>query len=141
MDYRPLCCVWYLTLCSVIIYSHIHLIHSMEELDNLPSPKVRDNYASWPSLELMGLNLMLVSLKVVLATSSSLECGFSKELFIRWAPDPRNSIILTTTSSPNSFATRVAQLAKSRSGDRTISCMVRWFISCCRMQSLSCPTP
>ncbi|KAF1333779.1 Cleavage and polyadenylation specificity factor subunit, partial [Globisporangium splendens] len=81
-------------------FSHIHLIHSLEELDNLPSPKV------------------------VLTTSSSLECGFAKDLFIRWAPDQRNSIIFTCTSAPNSFATRVIQLGNDRSGDRTLTCMV-----------------
>uniref|UniRef100_K3WHC0 Cleavage and polyadenylation specificity factor subunit 2 n=1 Tax=Globisporangium ultimum (strain ATCC 200006 / CBS 805.95 / DAOM BR144) TaxID=431595 RepID=K3WHC0_GLOUD len=81
-------------------FSHIHLIHSLEELDNLPSPKV------------------------VLTTSSSLECGFAKDLFIRWASDQRNSIIFTCTSAPNSFATRVIQLGSNRSGDRTLTCMV-----------------
>lgn len=81
-------------------FSHIHLIHSLEELDNLPSPKV------------------------VLTTSPTLECGFAKDLFLRWAVDPRNSIIFTGSSPPNSFAARVIELTSDRSGDRTMTCTV-----------------
>jgi cleavage and polyadenylation specificity factor subunit 2 len=100
---------------------HIHLVHTLEELDNLPEPKVpckisspwsyhRTNraYASWTE-------------QVVLTTSPSLECGFSKELFVRWAPEPRNSIIFTTTSPPASLASRILKLVKNPTGDRTIS--------------------
>ena len=28
---------------------------------------------------------------VVLTSCASLECGFSRELFVRWAPNPRNT--------------------------------------------------
>lgn len=58
---------------------------------------------------------------MVLTTSPSLECGFAKELFVRWAPEPRNSVIFTTTSPPASLASRVLQLVKNPTGDRTIS--------------------
>lgn len=61
---------------------------------------------------------------MVLATSPSLECGFAKDIFIRWAPDPRNSIIFTSTTPETSFASRVLKLAKGPSAEKTISCTV-----------------
>lgn len=76
-------------------FTHIHLIHSMEELENLPSPKV------------------------VLATSSSLDCGFAKDIFIQWAQDPRNSIVFTTSAPPSSLAARVLDNVKR--GKRSIT--------------------
>lgn len=33
--------------------------------------------------------------KVILASNADLESGFSREIFIMWASDPKNSIILT----------------------------------------------
>jgi len=61
---------------------------------------------------------------VVLATSPSLECGFAKDIFIRWAPDPRNSIIFTTTTPEASFASQVLHIAKDPSAQKVISCTV-----------------
>ncbi|KAF4027690.1 Cleavage and polyadenylation factor 2 C-terminal [Phytophthora infestans] len=81
-------------------FTHIHLVHTLEELDALPNPKV------------------------VLATSPSLECGFAKDIFIRWAPDPRNSIIFSSTTSETSFASRVVKLSKDPSAEKNISCTV-----------------
>ncbi|KAJ0405265.1 hypothetical protein ATCC90586_009772 [Pythium insidiosum] len=78
-------------------FSHIHLIHTMEELDSLPSPKV------------------------VLATSYTLEDGFAKELFVRWASDSRNSIIFTQTLPPSCLASRVLHAVMDDAGDRTVS--------------------
>ena len=74
--------------------------------------------------EFASLTLFL-HFKVVLATSPSLECGFAKDIFIRWAPDPRNSIIFTSTTPKTSFASRVQELAKGPSTEKTISCTVR----------------
>ncbi|TDH68560.1 hypothetical protein CCR75_005669 [Bremia lactucae] len=81
-------------------FTHVHLVHTLEELDALPNPKV------------------------VLATSPSLECGFAKDIFIRWAPDYRNSIIFTSTTPDMSFASRVQKLTKDSSEKATISCSV-----------------
>ncbi|GLD93417.1 hypothetical protein PINS_up002009 [Pythium insidiosum] len=78
-------------------FSHIHLIHTMEELDSLPSPKV------------------------VLATSYTLEDGFAKELFVRWASDSRNSIVFTHVLPPSCLASRVLHAVMDESGDRTVS--------------------
>ena len=61
---------------------------------------------------------------MVLATSPNLECGFAKDIFIRWAPDPRNTIIFTSTTPETSFAYRVLTLAKGPSAQRNISCTV-----------------
>ena len=61
---------------------------------------------------------------MVLATSPNLECGFAKDIFIRWAPGPRNSIIFTSTTPETSFAHRVLTLAKDPSAEKHISCTV-----------------
>lgn len=42
--------------------------------------------------------------KVVIATDSSLSCGLSKELLLKWGGDPRSRIIFTDESDRGSFA-------------------------------------
>ena len=42
--------------------------------------------------------------KVVIATDSSLSCGLSKELLLKWGGDPRSRIIFTDESDKGSFA-------------------------------------
>ena len=42
--------------------------------------------------------------KVVIATDSSLSCGLSKELLLKWGGDPRSRIIFTDESDKSSFA-------------------------------------
>ena len=61
-------------------FRHLRLCHSMNELAKVPSPKV------------------------VLASCPDLESGFSRELFIQWAHNPTNSIILTTRTAPGTLA-------------------------------------
>jgi cleavage and polyadenylation specificity factor subunit 2 len=61
-------------------FRHLRLCHSMSELAKIPSPKV------------------------VLASSPDLESGFSRELFVQWAHNPTNSIILTTRTAPGTLA-------------------------------------
>eukprot|EP01051_Picozoa_sp_SAG22_P002033 SAG22_NODE_86_length_21440_cov_288.248700_20_plen_228_part_00 len=41
---------------------------------------------------------------VVLATTASLETGFARDLFLRWAPHPRNLVLFTTRTHPDSLA-------------------------------------
>lgn len=53
-------------------FRHVKLCHSMAEVSKVPSPKV------------------------VLASLPDLEMGFSRELFATWAPNSKNSIILTS---------------------------------------------
>lgn len=61
-------------------FRHLRLCHSMNELAKVPSPKV------------------------VLASCPDLECGFSRELFIQWAQNPTNSVILTARTAPGTLA-------------------------------------
>jgi len=71
-------------------FSHINLLHSLEELEKLPSPKV------------------------VLTTSNNLEYGNSLELFLQWAEHHQNTIIFTTRVSPNSIADKILKQKKIR---------------------------
>lgn len=61
--------------------------------------------------------------QVVLATSASLECGYAKETFIKYAADVRNSIIFTTTPPPRSFGARVLDMNK-QNNSRVVTCSV-----------------
>uniref|UniRef100_A0A182NLA6 Cleavage and polyadenylation specificity factor subunit 2 n=1 Tax=Anopheles dirus TaxID=7168 RepID=A0A182NLA6_9DIPT len=61
-------------------FKHLRLCHTMADLAKVPSPKV------------------------VLASSPDMESGFSRELFIQWAPHANNSIIVTSRSSPGTLA-------------------------------------
>lgn len=51
---------------------HLQLCHSINEVQKVPGPKV------------------------VLASQPDLDSGFARELFLMWAPNPQNSIILTS---------------------------------------------
>ncbi|KDO26595.1 hypothetical protein SPRG_07999 [Saprolegnia parasitica CBS 223.65] len=62
---------------------HVNVIHSLEELDKLPSPKV------------------------ILATSPSMTQGFAKDLFVQMAPHPNNRILFVTTPPASSLAAQV----------------------------------
>ncbi|XP_022244623.1 cleavage and polyadenylation specificity factor subunit 2-like isoform X2 [Limulus polyphemus] len=66
-------------------FKHLQLCHSLPELNRVPDPKV------------------------VLASSPDLECGFSRELFIQWCTNPRNSIILTNRTSPGTLGRQLIQ--------------------------------
>lgn len=52
-------------------FRHVRLCHNLSELANVPNPKV------------------------VLASTPDMESGFSRELFVQWASNPSNSIIVT----------------------------------------------
>ena len=66
-------------------YANINLLHSMEDLDKLSSPKV------------------------VLATSASLERGYGRQLLLKWGQDPNNMIIFTGRSPHGSLAWQISQ--------------------------------
>jgi len=40
----------------------------------------------------------------VLVSVPDMECGFSRDLFVMWAPNPLNSIIFTTRTSPGTLS-------------------------------------
>lgn len=61
-------------------FRHMKLCHNMNELNNLPSPMV------------------------VLSSTSDMESGFSRDLFVQWASNSVNSVIITSRSSPGTLA-------------------------------------
>lgn len=61
-------------------FRHLTLCHSLADLARVPSPKV------------------------VLCSQPDLESGFSRELFIQWSKDAKNSIILTYRTTPGTLA-------------------------------------
>ena len=68
---------------------YLTLCHSIEELHALrPGPKV------------------------VLSSFGSLECGASRHLFVEWASDPRNLIILTDRTEPGTLSREVEDLSR-----------------------------
>jgi len=64
-------------------FKHITLCHNLKELEKIPEPKV------------------------VLASCPDLESGFSRDLFIQWAGNPKNSVIFTFKTAPTSLARRL----------------------------------
>lgn len=71
---------------------HLQLCHSVGEVSRTPGPKV------------------------VLASFPDLESGFARDLFLLWAPNPQNSIVLTARTSPGTLARDLIE----KGGDRTI---------------------
>uniref|UniRef100_A0A915IT43 Cleavage and polyadenylation specificity factor subunit 2 n=1 Tax=Romanomermis culicivorax TaxID=13658 RepID=A0A915IT43_ROMCU len=71
-------------------FRHLQLCHSMIELNRIRSPKV------------------------VLTSSSDMECGFSRELFLDWCTDPKNSIILTLRGRSNTLASRLTNIINAK---------------------------
>lgn len=71
-------------------FKHLKLVHSMAELDKIKAPMV------------------------VLASQPDLECGFARELFFKWAINPKNSIILTQRSSPYTLSSRLIKMAAGK---------------------------
>ncbi|XP_050426265.1 probable cleavage and polyadenylation specificity factor subunit 2 [Adelges cooleyi] len=58
---------------------HVKLCHNMNDLNNVPEPKL------------------------VLASNANLESGFSREVFLMWASNPKNTIILTHRTAPGTL--------------------------------------
>lgn len=61
-------------------FKHMKLCHNLSELGKIPEPKV------------------------VLCSEPDLQSGFSRDLFVAWCGNPKNSIILTSRTSPKSLA-------------------------------------
>ncbi|CAL4082920.1 unnamed protein product [Meganyctiphanes norvegica] len=64
-------------------FKHLQFCHNLVDLSRLPSPKV------------------------VLASFPDLECGYARELFVQWAVNPKNTIILTTRTGPDTLSRRL----------------------------------
>lgn len=77
---------------------NVVLCHTLVELAQVPSPKV------------------------VITSTSDLESGFSRDLFLQWCQDPHNSIVLTNKSNMGTLA---RTLIDSHVPGRTVSVDVR----------------
>ncbi|ETW02661.1 hypothetical protein, variant [Aphanomyces invadans] len=64
-------------------FTHVNLIHSLDELDRLPSPKV------------------------ILATSPTLNHGFGKDLLMKMAPLSTNGLVFVSTPVPGTVAANI----------------------------------
>lgn len=79
-------------------FRHVQLCHSLTELARVPGPKV------------------------VLASSADMESGFARELFVQWAANPANSIIVTGRTG---LGTLARDLMENGGGGRKIELDVR----------------
>nr|XP_026691028.1 cleavage and polyadenylation specificity factor subunit 2-like [Ciona intestinalis] len=61
-------------------FKHLKLCHNLGDLAQVPQPKC------------------------VLASTADMECGFARQLFIRWAADPRNTVIITSRSTKGTLS-------------------------------------
>jgi cleavage and polyadenylation specificity factor subunit 2 len=65
------------------MFKHIKMKHRVKDLEKLNQPLV------------------------VLCTSATLETGYAKELFVRWAGDSKNAILFTDKSNPGTLARKL----------------------------------
>ncbi|CAI6359782.1 unnamed protein product [Macrosiphum euphorbiae] len=82
---------------SQIEWMTLKLCHNMNDLNKVSEPKV------------------------VLASNGDLESGFSREIFIMWASNPKNSIILADRTAPGTLARDLID----EGGDRYIKLIVK----------------
>lgn len=83
-------------------FRHLSLCHSLADLARVPSPKV------------------------VLCSQPDLESGFSRELFIQWCQDAKNSVILTYRTTPGTLSRYLID----NPGEKRIDLEVRsWTVS------------
>lgn len=87
-------------------FRHLSLCHSLSDLARVPSPKV------------------------VLASQPDLECGFSRDLFIQWCQDSKNSIILTYRTTPGTLARFLIDNPSEKVIDIEVSgiCISQWIL-------------
>ncbi|GMT37670.1 hypothetical protein PFISCL1PPCAC_28967 [Pristionchus fissidentatus] len=69
-------------------FEHVQLCHSHAEVTRVRSPKV------------------------VLCSDLSMECGFSRELFLEWCSDTKNTIILTGRSGERTLGSKLIRMAE-----------------------------
>ncbi|XP_050438409.1 probable cleavage and polyadenylation specificity factor subunit 2 [Adelges cooleyi] len=72
-------------------FKHVKLCHNINDLNKTSDPKI------------------------VLASSPDLESGFSREVFLKWASNPINSIILTHRTAPGTLARDLIDFGGNRS--------------------------
>lgn len=55
------------------------------------------------------LGSFVVSFQVVLASIPDMQCGFSRDLFIQWCGQSKNTIILTNRTSPGTLSRQLIE--------------------------------
>lgn len=73
-------------------FEHVQLCHSHAEVTRIRSPKV------------------------VLCSDISMECGFSRELFLEWCSDTKNTIILTGRSGERTLGSNLIRMSEREGG-------------------------
>lgn len=90
-------------------FRHLTLCHSLVDLARVSNPKV------------------------VLCSQPDLESGFSRELFIHWCQDAKNSIILTYRTTPGTLARYLIDNPGERMLDLEVRPAVMVLVYCDRM--------
>ena len=57
----------------------------------------------------------------MLASTADMNSGFSRELFIKWAPDPKNTVIFTYCTAPGSLARQLIDNPDTKSIEIDVS--------------------
>ncbi|RCN36652.1 RNA-metabolizing metallo-beta-lactamase [Ancylostoma caninum] len=81
------------------LLKNVKLCHSQIDLARVRSPKVRLFYA-------------IIFCFVVLCSGIDMECGYSRELFLDWCSDSRNSFIITGRSSERTLCSKLIYMAE-----------------------------
>lgn len=79
------------------------LCHSLADLARVPDPKV------------------------VLASVADLTCGFSRELFIKWAEEPKNTVVFTCRPSPGTLARSLIENLQQKTVDIEVVYRMWWY--------------
>lgn len=62
-----------------------------------------------------------------MASTADMNSGFSRELFIQWAPDPKNTVIFTYCTAPGSLARHLIDNPDTKSIEMDV-CSFPFFI-------------
>ncbi|KAK2553094.1 Cleavage and polyadenylation specificity factor subunit 2 [Acropora cervicornis] len=82
-------------------FRYCTLCHSLADLARVPDPKV------------------------VLASVADLTCGFSRELFIKWAEEPKNTVVFTCRPSPGTLARSLIDNLQQKTVDIEVKTRVK----------------
>lgn len=114
-------------VCVLVVCRHVTLCHTLADLAQVREPKVCSHTLSLPLSHYIPIPLFL---QAVLASVSDLECGFSRDLFVQWASNPKNSIILTSRPAPGCLAHALIGNLKIPSVDIEVEVFTTFTILC-----------
>lgn len=115
----------------VCVSRHITICHTLADLVNVPEPKVIPTPPPPPTRT--HTHTLIVDfprarahthVQAVLVSVPDLECGFSRDLFVEWTKNPKNSVILTCRTSPGSLSRFLIDNPKTTSVEMTVSLSV-----------------